>query len=151
MAITINSNYGQVVETNYGTMNNTASGGAAHFHLHGSEAEGRELYVQLVAGGFISGSMDSWLDLMGYVAERPANVQPLEWKKTMQQARVMLCHALKEPLENNAIAMKDMEQMASQCFTKNGNPMCLIKPKKEISADIDKLEQIFFDLKKSIP
>lgn len=152
MEITINGNCGPIIETVNGNVNFGSGYGetsAEHFPLHGSEAEGRELYVQLVAGGYISGSIESWLYLMGYVAVRPANVQPLEWKKNVQLAREMLCLALKEPLEKKVMGLKEMEQMASQCFVKDGSPMRLSKPRRELSADSDELERIFSDPKRS--
>jgi hypothetical protein len=42
-------------------------------------------------------------------------------------------------IDAKKLSVVKMEELASKCFTKQGEPLKLAKPKKEISADADEI------------
>ena len=42
-------------------------------------------------------------------------------------------------LESKQLSVVRMNELASKCFTKQGEPLKLAKPKKELSADADEI------------
>ena len=45
-----------------------------------------------------------------------------------------------DKIDAKKLSVVKMEELASQCFIKQGEPLKLAKPKKEISADADEIE-----------
>lgn len=116
----------------------TTQAASPHFPLNKSEEEGRQWFQFLMSKGFIAADSDqgSWLYLMGFSSNQPEMVKLVSWQKTVETARLMLCRVhgnLKMPYSK-------MKELASQCFTKQGQPLKLAKPKKEYSADADAIE-----------
>lgn len=115
-----------------------APSASPHFPLNGREEEGRQWFQFLVSRGFIASDSDlgSWLYLMGFSASQPELLRRVAWMKTVETARLMLCRVhgrLKLPFTK-------MKELAAQCFTKQGQPLSLAKPRKECSLDADAIE-----------
>jgi hypothetical protein len=67
---------------------------------------------------------------------RPA----VEWMKTLETARMMLYKVFADMIDAKVITKAQIKVLAAQCFTKQGEPLHLAKPKKEISVDADAME-----------
>ena len=143
--------YGTVnkVINNYGTYNQNApdnygTGGKAepHFPINNSKEEGRQWFEFLVRKGFIAANteLNCWLFLMGFSMDQPTEVKPIAWLKTVETARLMIKRIHGNLIESKQLSEKEMKELASQCFTKQGEPLKLAKPKKELSADADDIE-----------
>ena len=96
----------------------------------------------LIAKGFIErdSELDCWLYLMGFSSSQPTEVKPIAWLKTVETARMMLRKVHGNLIDAKKLSVVKMEELASQCFIKQGEPLKLAKPKKEISADADEIE-----------
>ena len=98
---------------------------ATHFPHQGSEEAGRQ-----------------WFEFqMGFSVNQPAEVRPVEWLKTVETARLMLYKVCDGLLASGSITKSRIGELASQCFTKQGEPLKLAKPRKENSIDVDAIEQ----------
>ena len=117
---------------------NTQNTAAPHFPLNKSEEEGRQWFQFLVSKGFIAADSDlgSWLYVMGFSSNQPEAVKLIAWQKTVETARLMICRIH----GNRKLTFTRMKELASQCFTKQGKPLQLAKPKKEYSGDADAIE-----------
>lgn len=117
---------------------NTQATTAPHFPLNNTEKEGRQWFQFLVGKGFIAADSDqsSWLYLMGFSSNQPEVVKLVAWQKTVETARLMLCRIH----GNLKLPYPKMKELASQCFTKQGQPLRLAKPKKENSWDAKAIE-----------
>ena len=115
---------------------------APHFPLNKSEAVGKQWFDFLIGKGFIErdSELDSWLYQMGFSSGQPAEVKPIAWLRTVETARMMLTKIHGNLLESKQLTVVKMNELASKCFTKQGEPLKLAKPKKEISADADEIE-----------
>lgn len=143
------TNIGQFVVDNHGTMNyyaedkKTSSQSVAHFPLNKSEDEGRQWYSFLIKNGFISEETEQvcWLYLLGFSSTIPDNIKPIAWLKTVETARLMLRKCFDNLISSNRMSVKEMGEIASQCFIKDGKPLKLAKPKAETSSDADLIEE----------
>ena len=140
-------NVGKVIN-NYGTMHSTEnySGDSekqsTHFPLNKSEDEGRQWYDFLIGKGFIANDTEQacWLYMMGFSNTMPSELKPIAWLKTVETARLMIRKVHGNLLNNKQLSVARMAELASQCFTKQGAPLKLSKPKKEYSQDADDIE-----------
>ena len=66
---------------------------------------------------------------------QPSEVRPIEWMKTVETARMMLCKVFADMIEAKTITKARIRELASQCFTKQGEPLRLAKPKAENTWD----------------
>lgn len=116
-------------------------GQATHFPQNHNEAVGKQWYDFLINKGFIErdSELDCWLYLMGFSSSQPSEVKPIAWLKTVETARMMIRKVHDNLIESKVISVVKMEELASQCFTKQGEPLRLAKPKKEYSADADEI------------
>ncbi len=116
-----------------------------HFPLNRSEAEGRQWYDFLKKEHFIGADADegSWLYLLGFTATAPAVLRPIEWLKTLETARMMICKIHGNLIESKQLSKAEMKMLAAACFNKRGEPLSLSKPRKEISVDADLIENFF--------
>ena len=116
---------------------------AQHFPHNHNEAVGKQWFDFLMAKGFIErdSELDSWLYQMGFSSSQPAEVRPIGWLKTVETARLMLTKVHGNLLESKQLTVVRMNELASQCFTKQGEPLKLAKPRKELSADADEIEK----------
>lgn len=116
---------------------------AAHFPVNKSEEEGRQWFDYLIQKGFIApdSEMDVWQFVMGFSTNQPAEVRPIEWLKTVETARMMLTKIHGNLLESKQLTVVRMKELASQCFTKKGEPLKLAKPRRETSIDADAIDQ----------
>jgi hypothetical protein len=118
---------------------------ASHFPLTSTEEEGRRIFEALVKENFISEDsyLDCWLYFMGYVTRQPAKMMPVMWLKNVQLAQEMLRTIYDRQLANNQITVKELLDLAPQCFVKKDNhPLTLAKTKSELSSDHDLLMKI---------
>ena len=69
-----------------------------------------------------------------------AEVKPIAWLRTVETARLMLTRIHGNLLESKQLTVGRMNELASKCFTKQGEPLKLAKPKREFSADADEIE-----------
>ena len=115
---------------------------STHFPQNHNEAVGKQWFDFLIAKGFIErdSELDSWLFQMGFSSGQPAEVKPIAWLRTVETARMMLTKIHGNLLESKQLTVVKMNELASKCFTKQGEPLKLAKPKKEISADADEIE-----------
>ena len=115
---------------------------APHFPLNSDEAVSRQWFDFLVSKGFVGRDteLDCWLYLMGFSSTQPCEVKPVEWLKTVETARLMLCRVHGNLLASKELTVVRMKELASQCFTKQGEPLKLAKPRKESSLDADEIE-----------
>ena len=115
---------------------------ATHFPQNHNEAIGKQWFDFLIAKGFIErdSELDCWLYLMGFSSSQPTEVKPIAWLKTVETARMMLRKVHGNLIDAKKLSVVKMEELASKCFTKQGEPLKLAKPKKEISADADEIE-----------
>jgi len=113
-----------------------------HFPLHHNEQVGRQWFVFLVEKGFITPDteLSCWLFLMGFSTAQPSEVRPIEWMKTLETARMMLNKVFADMIDAKKINKARIKELASLCFIKQGQPLKLAKPKKEISGDADAIE-----------
>ncbi len=113
-----------------------------HFPLTGREDEGRQWYEFLMERGFIDGetALADWLFLMGFSTACPDEVKPIAWLKTVETARLMLRRVYGRLIADRRLTVARMEELAAQCFTKQGVPLRLAKPKREYSQDVDDIE-----------
>ena len=113
-----------------------------HFPHNHNEAVGKEWFDFLMAKGFIErdSELDCWLYQMGFSSSQPAEVKPIGWLRTVETARLMLTKIDGNLLESKQLTVVRMKELAAQCFTKQGEPLKLSKPKKEYSADADEIE-----------
>ena len=114
-----------------------------HFPLTGREDEGRQWYEFLMERGFIDGetTLADWLFLMGFSTACPDEVKPIAWLKTVETARLMLRRVYSQLIADRRLTVARMEELAAQCFTKQGVPLRLAKPKREYSQDVDDIER----------
>ena len=115
---------------------------ATHFPHNHNEAVGKQWFDFLITKGFIErdSELDCWLYLMGFSSSQPTEVKPIAWLKTVETARMMLRKVHGNLIDAKKLSVVKMEELASQCFIKQGEPLKLAKPKKEISADADEIE-----------
>ena len=113
-----------------------------HFPPNRSESEGRQWYEFLMKQGFIGSetALPCWMFLMGFSTVQPEEVKPIAWLKTVETARLMLRKVHGNLIEARRLTVSRMEELAAQCFTKQGKPLKLAKPKKEYSQDADAIE-----------
>lgn len=114
----------------------------AHFPVNNNEVIGKQWFDFLIHRGFIAPDteMACWLYLMGFSTNQPTDIKPIEWMKTVETARLMLVKVNSEVLEKKQMTMVRMSELAAQCFTKQGQSLKLSKPRKELSADADAIE-----------
>lgn len=114
-----------------------------HFPLTGREDEGRQWYEFLMERGFIDGetTLADWLFLMGFSTACPDEVKPIAWLKTVETARLMLRRVYSQLIADRRLTVARMEELAAQCFTKQGVPLRLAKPKREYSQDVEDIER----------
>ena len=119
-----------------------SSAQATHFPQSHTETVGKQWFDFLIAKGFIErdSELDCWLYLMGFSSSQPTEVKPIAWLKTVETARMMLRKVHGNLIDAKKLSVVKMEELASQCFIKQGEPLKLAKPKKEISADADEIE-----------
>ena len=115
---------------------------ATHFPQNHNETVGKQWFDFLIAKGFIErdSELDCWLYLMGFSSSQPTEVKPIAWLKTVETARMMIRKVHGNLIDAKKLSVVKMEELASQCFIKQGEPLKLAKPKKEISADADEIE-----------
>jgi hypothetical protein len=108
-----------------------------HFPLQKNEHVGRQWFEFLVEKGFVTPDteLSCWLFLMGFSTAQPSEVRPIEWMKTVETARMMLCKVFADMIEAKTITKARIRELASQCFTKQGEPLRLAKPKAENTWD----------------
>ena len=113
-----------------------------HFPPNRNESEGRQWYEFLMKQGFIGSetTLPCWMFLMGFSTVQPEEVKPIAWLKTVETARLMLRKVHGNLIDARRLTVSRMEELASQCFTKQGVPLKLAKPKKEYSQDADAIE-----------
>lgn len=114
----------------------------AHFPVNNNETVGKQWFDFLIRGGFIAPDteMCCWQYLMGFSTSQPTDIKPIEWLKTVETARLMLTKVNSEVLAKKQMTVVRMNELAAQCFTKQGQSLKLSKPKKEFSADADAIE-----------
>lgn len=144
--------YGVVnkVINNYGTYNEHGSKNDGvdssrqfvHFPVNGNEAVGRQWFEFLIRKGFIAPDTEisCWQYYMGFSVEQPEDLRPIAWLKTVETARMMIRKVHGNLIDSKKLSVVKMEELASKCFTKQGEPLKLAKPKKEISIDADDIE-----------
>ena len=81
-----------------------------------------------------------FLYLYNLFALLQTKVKPIAWLRTVETARMMLTKIHGNLLESKQLTVVRMNELASKCFTKQGEPLKLAKPKKEFSADADEIE-----------
>ena len=115
---------------------------ATHFPHNHNEAVGKQWFDFLISKGFIErdSELDSWLYQMGFSTSQPAEVKPIAWLRTVETARLMLTRIHSNLLESKQLTVVRMNELASKCFTKQGEPLKLAKPRREYSADADEIE-----------
>ena len=108
-----------------------------HFPLHQNEGVGRQWFGFLVEKGFITPDteLSCWLFLMGFSVNQPSEVRPIEWMKTLETARLMLYKVFADMIDAKVITKARIKELAAQCFTKQGEPLRLAKPKAENTWD----------------
>ena len=113
-----------------------------HFPLNKSEEEGRQWYDFLIGKGFIASDTEQacWLYMMGFSSTLPSELKPIAWLKTVETAQLMIRRVHGNLLDTKQLTVAKMTSLASQCFTKQGEPLRLSKPKKEYSQDADEIE-----------
>ena len=118
---------------------------APHFPLNKSEEEGRQWFEFLVKGGFIAHdtALECWQFYMGFSVEQPKELRPIAWLKTVETARMMIRKVHGNLIDEKRLSIVKMEELASKCFTKQGEPLKLAKPRKENTMDADAIEQFF--------
>ena len=118
-------------------------GQATHFPQNHNEAVGKQWFDFLIKKGFIErdSELDSWLYQLGFSTSQPTEVKPIVWLRTVETARLMLTKIHGNLLESKQLTVVRMNELASKCFTKQGEPLKLAKPKKEYSADADEIEK----------
>ena len=106
------------------------------------EEEGRQWFEFLVKGGFIAEdtALGCWQYYMGFSVEQPEELRPIAWLKTVETARMMIRKVHGNLIDAKKLSVVKMEELASKCFTKQGEPLKLAKPRKEFSADADEIE-----------
>ena len=111
--------------------------------MNKSEDEGRQWYSFLIKNGVISEETEQvcWLYLLGFSSTIPDNIKPIAWLKTVETARLMLRKCFDNLISSNRMSVKEMGEIASQCFIKDGKPLKLAKPKAETSSDADLIEE----------
>ena len=114
-----------------------------HFPLTGSEEEGKQWFDYLVSKGFIAKDTElaCWLYVMGFSSQQPLQLKPIAWLKTVETAQMMIRKVHANLLNTKQLTVAKMYELASQCFTKQGEPLRLSKPKKEYSQDADDIEE----------
>ena len=114
----------------------------AHFPINNNEAAGKQWFEFLIRNGFIAPDteMSCWQYLMGFSTNQPTDIKPIEWMKTVETARLMLVKVNNEVLAKKQMTIAHMNELAAQCFTKQGQSLKLAKPRKELSADADAIE-----------
>ncbi len=114
-----------------------------HFPLTGSEEEGKQWFDYLVSKGFIANDTElaCWLYVMGFSSQQPLQLKPIAWLKTVETAQMMIRKVHANLLNTKQLTVAKMYELASQCFTKQGEPLRLSKPKKEYSQDADDIEE----------
>ena len=114
-----------------------------HFPLNKSEEEGKQWFDYLVSKGFIAKDteLECWLYLMGFSSRQPSQVKPVAWLKTVETAQMMIRKVHGNLLNTKQMTVSRMYELASECFTKQGEPLRLSKPKKEHSQDADDIEK----------
>lgn len=115
---------------------------SVHFPLNKSEDEGRQWYDFLISKGFIPDDTEQacWLYMMGFSSTLPEVVKPIPWLKTVETAQLMIRKVHGNLLATKQLTVARMTELASLCFTKQGKPLRLSKPRKENSQDADKIE-----------
>lgn len=139
---------GQLAVGDHNTLNYYSDGKktetktAPHFPLNKSEDEGRQWYNHLKGNGFIPEDTEQacWLYVMGFSTKMPDEPKPVVWLKTVETARMMMRKVCDNLISTNQMSVAGMYTLASQCFCKDGKPLKLAKPKKEISPDADLIE-----------
>ena len=118
---------------------------ATHFPQNHNETVGKQWFDFLIAKGFIKqdSELDSWLYLMGFSSSQPSEVKPIAWMKTVETARMMIRKVHGNLIDEKRLSIVKMEELASKCFTKQGEPLKLAKPRKENTMDADAIEQFF--------
>lgn len=113
-----------------------------HFPLNNNKEEGRQWFDYLVGKGFIANDTElaCWLYLMGFSSTQPTQIKPIAWLKTVETAQMMIRKVHGNLLNTKQLTVSRMYELASQCFTKQGEPLRLSKPKKEYSQDADDIE-----------
>jgi len=74
---------------------------------------------------------------------QPAEVKPIAWLKNVQLAQEMLRGVHGNLLLSKELSVSGMNELAEQCFTKDGKPLKLAKFKAEVSWDSDILKNFF--------
>lgn len=102
-----------------------------HFPLHKNKQAGQQWFKFLVEKGFVmpDTGLNCWLFLMVFSTAQPSEVKPIEWMKTVETARMMLYKVFGDMIEAKQITKARIKELASQCFTKQGEPLRLAKPK----------------------
>ena len=77
---------------------------------------------------------------MGFSTTQPTDIKPIEWMKTVETARLMLVKVNGSLLESKQLTVARINELAAQCFVKQGQALKLSKPRKELSADADAIE-----------
>ena len=118
---------------------------APHFPLNKSEEEGKQWFEFLVKGGFIANDtpLGCWQYYMGFSVEQPKELRPIVWLKTVETARMMIRKVHGNLIDDKKLSVSKMEELTLKCFTKQGAPLKLAKPKKEFSADADEIANFF--------
>ncbi len=118
---------------------------AAHFPMNGNEALGRQWFEFLTMRGFIAADTEigCWQYVMGFSAEQPTDIRPIEWLKTKETARLMIHKVNKRQLASKQMTVVRLNELTAQCFTKNGEPLKLAKAKEETSLDAEAIENFF--------
>ena len=136
-------NEGDVCYQKFGDGN--ADTGTSRFPLNKSVEEGRQWYDFLVEKEFIpvETELSCWLFRMGFSTEKPSQLKPIEWLKTVETAQMMIRKVHKNLLDSKQLSVSKMCELASECFTKNGKPLKLAKSKKEFSLAADAISDFF--------
>ena len=117
-----------------------------HYPLHGNMETGIRQYEFLVRGGYIASTTHEqhFLYLMGYTAQQPEGVKPIEWLTTKEQLHMMLKQRYATPLEQKELTDAQLKKLAPDCFVdKKGNGIEIPKPRDEQSVMMDELLKNF--------
>lgn len=104
------------------------------------------LYRFLIEGNYIDPKTKSedFLYIMGASHTAPTKLSLVNWLNTVQQLRVMLKLAFKDPLNRKSLKLAEIERRAPSCFLNKGRKMQhLAKDTEEYSVELTNLEEYF--------
>lgn len=81
-------------------------------------------------------------DLNEQLEQRDQEIEDLhrQHQQEIEDLQRQLLEARNQHLESKQLTVVRMNELASKCFTKQGEPLKLAKPRREYSADADEIE-----------